>query len=55
MGLIRRLCVEDAEGTELTSKLTENLKESLNDNKVNDSDIKCVMLSLLMMTQLLTE
>uniref|UniRef100_A0A3Q3X1K2 Short myomegalin-like EB1 binding protein N-terminal domain-containing protein n=1 Tax=Mola mola TaxID=94237 RepID=A0A3Q3X1K2_MOLML len=25
MGLIRRLCVEDAEGTELTSKLTENL------------------------------
>lgn len=55
MGLIRRLCVEDAAGTELTSKLAENLKESLADNKVNDSDIKCVMLCLLLMAQLLTE
>lgn len=35
MGLIRRLSVEEAVGTELTNKLTENLKETLSDNKVN--------------------
>lgn len=34
MGLIRRLSVEEAVGTELTNKLTENLKETLSDNKV---------------------
>lgn len=34
LGLIRRLCVEDTVGTELTNKLTENLKETLADNKV---------------------
>ncbi|XP_040901148.1 golgin subfamily A member 5 [Toxotes jaculatrix] len=33
MGLIRRLCVEEGEGAELTNKLTENLKEILSDNK----------------------
>ncbi|KAK9514216.1 hypothetical protein VZT92_027697 [Zoarces viviparus] len=33
MGLIRRLCVEEAAGTELTNKLTENLKETRSDNK----------------------
>lgn len=35
MGLIRRLCVEEAVGTELTEKLTENLRETLCDNKVS--------------------
>lgn len=34
MGLIRRLCLEEAVGSELTNKLTENLKETLSDNKV---------------------
>lgn len=34
MGLIRRLSVEEVVGTELTNKLTENLKEILSDNKV---------------------
>ncbi|XP_073341636.1 uncharacterized protein [Pagrus major] len=34
MGLIRRLCVEEAAGTELSNKLTENLKEILSENKV---------------------
>lgn len=33
MGLIRRLCVEEGAGTELANKLTENLKETLSDNK----------------------
>ncbi|XP_068592001.1 protein Daple isoform X2 [Cebidichthys violaceus] len=33
MGLIRRLCVEEAAGTELANKLTENLKETQSDNK----------------------
>ncbi|XP_035528216.1 uncharacterized protein si:ch73-95l15.5 isoform X2 [Morone saxatilis] len=33
MGLIRRLCVEEGAGTELTNKLTENLKQTLSDNK----------------------
>lgn len=32
--LIRRVCVEEATGTELTNKLTEHLKEILADNKV---------------------
>lgn len=32
--LIRRVCVEEATGTELTNKLTEHLKEILSDNKV---------------------
>lgn len=34
MGLIRRLGVEQGAGTELATKLTENLKEILADNKV---------------------
>ncbi|XP_011603415.2 uncharacterized protein isoform X1 [Takifugu rubripes] len=33
LGLIRRVCVEDGTGTELTNKLTEHLKEILADNK----------------------
>ncbi|XP_029360753.1 interaptin [Echeneis naucrates] len=33
LGLIRRLCVEDNTDSELASKLTENLKEILADNK----------------------
>ncbi|XP_041798732.1 uncharacterized protein si:ch73-95l15.5 isoform X2 [Chelmon rostratus] len=33
MSLIRRLCVEEGTGTELTNKLTETLKETLSDNK----------------------
>ncbi|XP_054477818.1 uncharacterized protein si:ch73-95l15.5 [Anoplopoma fimbria] len=33
MGLIRRLCVEEGVGTELTNKLTESLKETQSDNK----------------------
>lgn len=32
--MIRRLCTEEAAGAELTDKLTENLKETLCDNKV---------------------
>ncbi|XP_013884180.1 uncharacterized protein si:ch73-95l15.5 isoform X2 [Austrofundulus limnaeus] len=34
LGLIRGLSVQDGAGTELSSKLTENLKEILSDNKV---------------------
>ncbi|TNN02138.1 hypothetical protein fugu_009625 [Takifugu bimaculatus] len=33
LGLIRRVCVQDETGTELTNKLTEHLKEILTDNK----------------------
>ncbi|KAM9353540.1 uncharacterized protein ABDE67_005924 [Symphorus nematophorus] len=33
MGLIRRLCLDEGAGTELANKLTENLKETLSDNK----------------------
>ncbi|XP_076593633.1 uncharacterized protein LOC143324789 [Chaetodon auriga] len=33
MSLIRRLCVDEGTGTELASKLTETLKETLSDNK----------------------
>lgn len=40
LGLIRRLCVEEAVGTELTNKLTENLEETRSDNKVSGSDAK---------------
>lgn len=43
LGLIRRLCVEEAVGTELTNKLAENLEESRSDNKVSVSDIKHIM------------
>lgn len=33
LGVIRKLCTEEAAGAELTDKLTENLKETLCDNK----------------------
>nr|XP_043889766.1 BICD family-like cargo adapter 1 [Solea senegalensis] len=33
MSLIRRLCVEEGAATQLTDKLTENLREILSDNK----------------------
>ncbi|KAF7226512.1 myomegalin [Nothobranchius furzeri] len=33
LGLIRRLCVQDQAGAQLTDKLSENLKEILSDNK----------------------
>lgn len=57
MGLIRRLCVEEGAATELASKLTENLKEILSDNKVRADtiliiDIKCLTLGPLMMTRI---
>lgn len=57
MGLIRRLCVEEAAGTELSNKLTESLKEILSENKVRANtipaiDIKLCMLDLLVMTQM---
>lgn len=57
MGLIRRLSVEEATGTELSNKLTESLKEILSENKVRANtipaiDIKCCMLDLLVMTQI---
>ncbi len=59
MGLIRRLCVEEGAGTELadtlSEKLTENLKETLSDNKVRAVqiiDIKCLTLGLLMMRRM---
>lgn len=39
VGLIRRVCVDDATGTELTNRLTEHLKEILSDNQVRASDV----------------
>lgn len=42
--MIRKLCTEEAAGAELTDKLTENLKETLCDNKVTVVIIKSVML-----------
>lgn len=45
--MIRKLCTEEAAGAELTDKLTENLKETLCDNKVAVVIIKCVMLGSL--------
>lgn len=33
--MIRKLCTDEAAGAELTHKLTENLKETLRDNKVS--------------------
>lgn len=44
LGVIRKLCTEEAAGAELTDKLTENLKETLCDNKVSVIIIKSVML-----------
>ncbi len=58
MGLIRRLCVEEGAGTELSNKLTENLKETLSDNKVRGETVLIVdikRLTLLVRTQKLTE
>lgn len=57
MGLIRRLCVEEAAGTELSKKLTESLKEILSENKVRANtipaiDMKCCMLDLLVKRQI---
>ncbi|KAM3613681.1 uncharacterized protein V6R79_003510 [Siganus canaliculatus] len=43
MGLIRRLCVDEGAGTELVNKLTENLKETLSDNKVALETLKSQM------------
>lgn len=52
MGLIRRVCVEEAVGTELTEKLTENLRETLCDNKVSVTSVSCVMPGLRTMSQI---
>ncbi|XP_034030080.1 uncharacterized protein si:ch73-95l15.5 [Thalassophryne amazonica] len=34
MGLIKRLCMDEGAGNKLTEKLSENLKETLSDNKI---------------------
>lgn len=52
MGLIRRVCVEEAVGTELTEKLTENLRETLCDNKVSVLSVRSVMAGLRTMSQI---
>lgn len=41
VGLIRRVCVDDATGAELTNKLTEHLKQILSDNEVRASAPSC--------------
>nr|XP_046255998.1 uncharacterized protein si:ch73-95l15.5 [Scatophagus argus] len=43
MGLIRRLCVEEGASAELTDKLTENLTETLSDNKAVLETLKSEM------------
>lgn len=48
MSLIRRLCVEEGTGTELTNKLTETLKETLSDNKVGADTVLTISIKCLM-------